>query len=43
VNTDWLQLFGNALEIIAFCLKYRHLSALTILEIDKKQLKEMKQ
>lgn len=43
VNTDWLSLFGNAFEIIAFCLKYCHLAALTLLEIDKKQPKEMKQ
>lgn len=43
VHTDWLSLFGNAFEIIALCLKYRHLSALTLLEIDKKQPKEMKQ
>lgn len=43
VNTDWLSLFGNAFEIIAFCLKHRRLSALTLLEIDKKQPKEMKQ
>lgn len=43
VNTDQLQLFGNSSKTIAFRLKYRHLSALTILEIDKKQHKEMKQ
>lgn len=42
VNTDRLQLFGNSFKKIAICLKYCHFSALTILDIDKKQHKEMK-
>lgn len=34
VNTNRLQLFGNSFKIIAFCLKYCHISALTIFGID---------